>query len=396
MWNSCLLLFAFSSGLVAGAFGDEPFCIPNGNCYTLNRAGLTFDEANMTCSSKGSLASIKTKQEQKEFLDSVTHFQKKGNVSSFWLGLYLPVCITSVKDLYGFVWVSGGDTTEVSGWKTIPKPSCTTNKKCVILEYNKSTSNTRPLDWKNVRCQRKLPSICRSSKSRDISETKDIQIVTPSYTDPYAKHPSFTVQNTEYTPHTEIPSFTSQVDVPCETFWKNRTFSSCTLTLSYACNATDCLCGSMNDSKELYKHRQCQDSMNMDCLQQCIKLMNISCSCDDPYTPCEGKECTSDLPGSRESPVARSTSVPGTEDDTVLDRLIIPLILGLVAFGILVMLVWGGVQMCIRKRRPKRRKSIAPVPQEASDTDSTDHSSSDEEEDDEEGEGELQDRTEEP
>lgn len=81
------------------------------------------------------------------------------------------------------------------------------------------------------------------------------------------------------------------------------------------------------------------------------------------------------------SPVVHAaTSPPLNDDENLFEKLVLPLILGLVALGILIMLIWGGVQMCVRRRKPKRKKSIVPAAEpEASDTDSTDNSSSDEE-----------------
>lgn len=407
MWHSWLLLFALSVGLVPVAFGDDHLCFETGNCYTVNTTALTFYDAKMACGVKGVLASMKNQHEMEELKTFVSQLQDQRNINKFWLGLYLPACITKDKDLYGFVWVSGENTTEVTGWKNIPKSLCT-RKKCVILETTKDRSTIGPsvtLVWKNVKCKQNFPSICRYSESKQALPSKGMEVVTQTSTDHSKIQTSFSDQYTTHTSittqHAEVSSSTSQVNVPCNIFVRNVT-SACTLIISYACNATHCSCRNMNDSTLLYM--KCNNLLNISCQQLCTQSMNISCSCNY-YYPCEEDECTTDLLSSPKSPVssstnldsARSTSAPVSDDDNLLDRLIIPLILGLVAFGILVMLVWGGVQMCIRKRKPKRRKSIAPAPPEASDTDSTDHSSSEEEEDnDDEGDRESCDRTEDP
>lgn len=326
MWHSWLLLFALSLGLIPVILvvGDANFCFPTGNCYTVNTTPLAFDNAKMTCGFKGFLASMKNQQEKNEILNIVAQLQDQRHMYTFWLGLYLPACVIDKQLLYGYVWVSGGDTTEVSEWINPPKPSCTTNKKCVILDSRKniSRSSAVTLMWKDIRCKRKLPSICRSNESGHFVSSTDQYSTQASVTNQYKTDTSITAQ------HTDISSSTKQVNVPSD-------------------------------------------------------LPSFSESALSPSTDLHS---------------ASSTSAPHSEDDNLLDRLVIPLILGLVAFGILVMLVWGGAQMCIRKRKPKRRKSIIPALPEApegSETDSTDHSSSEEEDDDEE-EAELQDRTQDP
>lgn len=376
---SWILLLAVWQVFVPMYLGNKPVCYPTGNCYTVLVTELPFTNANMSCGAKGSLATMKSEQEKKEILQFATQFQNRTNISKFWIGLHLPAksCIKKDSKLYGFVWISGEDDTKVSEWDNSPNISCTTNKRCVILQskWGPSTSGLRSLTWfwKQVKCIRTFPSICRFPIA--FSPSEDVEILSPPPTDQPTQFTSSPTPTTEMIPST--------INVLCREFRGNETITCEVKNVSYSCNDTHCLCGQRDDNGGGYKLRRCQENLNESCLGQCIRSSNISCICGDHQTSCDRGECTintSITPMSTSPVVHAATSSPLNDDENLFEKLVLPLILGLVALGILIMLIWGGVQMCVRRRKPKRKKSIVPAAEpEASDTDSTDNSSSDEE-----------------
>ncbi|XP_073495030.1 uncharacterized protein [Phyllobates terribilis] len=373
---SWILLLAVWLGFAPMYRGNKPGCYPTGNCYTIIITELTFTDANLNCGPKGSLTTMKSEQEKREILQFATQFQNRRNFSEFWIGLYQPekTCIVKDKNLYGFIWISGEEETQVSEWDKIPKKTCTTKKRCVILQSRLSTTNTGfgniTWFWKNDKCTRRLPSICRFPT--EFTPIEDLPSTAPT-TQPM-ELTSFPTQTTEMIP----PS----INVLCREFIDNETVTCEVENIPYSCNDTYCFCGQMDDKGGGYGLRSCQENTSENCLGQCVTSSNISCVCGDHQTSCDKAECTintSIMAMSTSAVVQVATSLPFYDYDNLFENLVIPLILGLVALGILIMLVWGGVQMCVRKKKPKRKKSIIPVAEpEASDTDSTDNSSDEE------------------
>ncbi|KAG9461658.1 hypothetical protein GDO78_016117 [Eleutherodactylus coqui] len=374
---SWILRLAVWLGFAPMDLGTKPFCYPTGNCYTVLSTELPFTNANMSCGPNGLLPTMKSELEKKEILQFATNFQARRNLGEFWIGLYQPDQNCTVKDnnLYGFIWISGEDDTEVSEWNNIPKKLCDTKKKCVFLQSKWGVTNSGLQNltwfWKNDKCNRKLPSICRFPI--EFTPSGDVEMFSTLPTNLSKELMSFPTQTTERSPST--------INVLCREPRGNETITCEVENIPYSCNHTHCLCGLMDDEGGGYGLSRCQENLNESCLSQCIRSSNISCVCRDHQTSCNRAECTINTTMTS-SPMTHATvSSTPNEDDNLFEKLIIPLILGLVALGILIMLVWGGIQMCVRKKKkPKRRKSIIPTLEpEPSETDSTDNSSSDEE-----------------
>ncbi|CAH2328421.1 Hypothetical predicted protein [Pelobates cultripes] len=361
MKHTCIIL-AVCLCMAPMLLGEDILCFHHsGNCYMIQTKKLIFMDANTECGPRGSLATMKDEQELFEILQLASAFENKPDIDAFWIGLIRQnkECVVPSKKTQGYSWVSGGNDSKVEYWGEYPKPSCM-RRRCVGLQkWNgpvKSREGHHLWAWKDSKCNSNFSSICRSHYSWNFSMIH-----------------SFKDQN--------IPDFLpemSKITILCKEFDTNITLTCKVENGFYSCLNIQCSCSALG----------CTESKS--CLQHCLIPSNFSCNCSDAFSLCNqtGANCTVSTSGSSTpqtytdvynisvSPSRQSDD----EEESWFDTLLIPLILGLVALGILLMLVWGGAQMCVRKKKPPRKKSIVPVETQGSDTDSTDHSSSDEEE----------------
>ncbi|KAM8920875.1 uncharacterized protein RCH25_015620 [Pelodytes ibericus] len=366
------LLLAVALDMAPMSVAEDVVCYTTGNCYMVLTKKLTFKDANAACGPRGSLTTMKDELEYMEVEQLVSMLQHEPEMGTFWVGLYKEKkeCVDSGKILYGYSWVSGGEDSKVSYWAETPKPSCI-KKRCVGLQQwippLHGALGNHTWAWKESKCNNNFSAICRSHFPWNVSalEVSETGGLTPAFTDDNAPY---------FFPET------SKITIACGGFEGSVTLACTVENGSSTCISTHCSCFKVTGQSE-GSERLCPANERASCLRHCLNPSNFSCSCCDDHSPCDQDSSTSQEPNWME--VLTTSSAPPAEGNTEegwFDTLLIPLILGLVAFGILAMLLWGGIQMCVRKKKPPRKKSIAPVEPEGSDTDSTDHSSSEEDE----------------
>ncbi|KAG8449535.1 hypothetical protein GDO86_016254 [Hymenochirus boettgeri] len=375
---------------------EDIYCFQSGNCYRIHTNLQNFHNANSLCGSKGSLATMRDQQEEKEILELMSPFHSMLNIYTFWIGLLRPAGNCGLHDriLKGFSWISGGEDSSVNYWNGVPKKKCNV-ERCVALK-----AGNNKLVWKDIDCHRYFYSICRFNITWNVSsdvEEEPIKILHP-----------FTEWNTS----NMLPEI-SKIILQCWGCVGNMSLACEAKNSQLLCKKKHCFCGALDSHRSGQEKKNCGESYKGSCLQQCFNHMPVpctlpsetpftdvysqstdtimtdtSCLCGDERSPCQGK-CRFNASVSPSNLTSMTTKMPPQtnfttafrDDESLFETLILPLILGLVALGILVMLLWGGIQMCVRKKKPQRKKSIVPSEAVGNETDSTDHSSSDEEED---------------
>ncbi|MEE6492885.1 hypothetical protein FKM82_016659 [Ascaphus truei] len=370
--------------------GEDILCYESGNCYMLYSQSLNFSAALTACGSKGFLATMKDEQEEREIMQFLRQFQDKLALGVFWIGLSKQPksCAVKQSKLYGFNWVTGGDNSTVSYWAEPPKKSCT-SKRCVGLQSGSGPLSPGPGNrtwgWKDHRCSKRFASICRSHAPWKFSNLQGAgyETILHLFTDHYT--------------YMFFPE-ESEVTILCGGFGGNITLTCGVVNGSHTCMNSQCTCVEVDGKGRGSESRRCREHEQVSCLQLCLNpYSNVSCTCTAGHNPCDstGTECpfTISISPPLQTPnstvkydLGLTTGVSEYGEESLFDSLFIPLILGLVALGMLAMLVWGGIHMCLIRRKPRRKKSIVPTNEpEGSETDFTDRSSSDEDEEVEDG-----------
>ncbi|XP_002935391.1 C-type lectin domain family 14 member A [Xenopus tropicalis] len=373
---------------------EDIHCFHSGNCYRILTKQQKFQDAISSCGSKGILASMKDKQEEWEILQLLSPSNGIQDTYFFWIGLSKPTgeCVVEQKILKGFVWLSGGENSSLEHWESMPKKSCT-SKRCVALKVGNHS-----LVWKDYPCKKTFASVCRSKVSWKVS-SKDLA-------EPLKMLPPFIDKDAP-----DIYSEETTIIIHCGGCKGNVSLACKAEKSHFLCTNSQCSCAGLNGNRR--GTEKCRERNGVSCLEECLNpayvpppctlppftsntviynrskspdIQVTACPCLDGGSPCQGK-CTFNISFSPVNVTFTTTTLPAqsnatgplVDDETLFERLIIPLILGLVALGILAMLLWGGIQMCVRKKKPPRKKSIVPMEPKGSETDSTDHSSSEDE-----------------
>ncbi|OCT64806.1 hypothetical protein XELAEV_18041045mg [Xenopus laevis] len=395
---SAFLLLVVCLCMAPMFLGEDIYCFPSGNCYRILTRQQKFQDAISSCGSKGILASMKDKQEENEILQLTSSFYGNQDTYFFWIGLSKPTgeCVVEHKTLKGFVWISGGENSSLDYWESKPKKSCT-SKRCVALKVGNHS-----LVWKDFPCKKTYFSVCRSKVSWKVS-AEDLEKPLKTL------HPFF---------DKDAPDMFSEattIIIHCRGCEGNVSLTCKAEKMQVLCTKPQCFCAGVEGDGRGTEQENCREQNGISCLEQCLNPAYVSAPCTlPPPTPntvvynwskspdiqvtacpcldedilCQDK-CAFNISSSPANLTDTTTTLPApnnttylvVDDETLFETLIIPLILGLVALGILAMLLWGGIQMCVRKTKPPRKKSIVPMEPKGSETDSTDHSSSEEEED---------------
>ncbi|XP_028676137.1 thrombomodulin-like [Erpetoichthys calabaricus] len=161
------LLLSFQVSGVDSESSTAGLCILS-DCYTIRQGAADFDTASGVCGAKGGHLMTVRSTVQRDIISIL-----KDNLQGrFWIGLELPAgrCSDPSKELHGYRWVTGEETTDFTEWRAQNSSEC--GRRCVSVSKDQLWEESSCLEAADgFLCEYNFNETCQAPEMEGFSFT---------------------------------------------------------------------------------------------------------------------------------------------------------------------------------------------------------------------------------